>query len=83
MNDKQLFRLSCNNNSSLKSRQVGFVGDPAETLELWCYVDADFAGDRADLTSTSGVFLVLVGPHTFYPLCYSGKKTNLSIPLNA
>ena len=44
---------------------VGFLGDPKEDLELSLYCDADFAGDRTDLKSTSGGFLVLTGTHSF------------------
>ena len=65
--------MSCIN-GSLDNRQMGFVGGPPADLELWLFVDADFAGDRSDLKSTSGGFLVLVGPNTFFPLGYVCKK---------
>ena len=55
-------------------RQVDFVGDPPEKLSLALYADSDLAGDRRDMKSTSGIFLALVGPHTFYPLCAVSKK---------
>ena len=37
-------------------------------LELRFYVDADFAGDRLSGKSTSGGYLVLHGPNSFFPL---------------
>ncbi len=64
--DRMLLRMMSYINGSLSARQVGFTGDPPEDLELWLFVDADFAGDRADLKSTSGGFLVLAGPNTFF-----------------
>jgi hypothetical protein len=39
--------------------QIGFIGDPPDKLKLALFSDADFAGDRNDLKSTSGVFLAL------------------------
>ena len=57
--------MNCYINDSLEYREVGFIGDPPEKLFLGLYVDADFAGDRSDMKSTSGVFLVLLGPHSF------------------
>ncbi len=55
-------------NGSLEWRQVGFVGDKPEDLEVGLFSDADFAGDRADMKSTSGVFLALYGTHSFFSL---------------
>ena len=50
-----------------------------EQLELGLLTDSDFAGDRKDMKSTSGVFLALYGTHTFFPLCSaSTKQTNVS-----
>ena len=53
---------------------MGFIGDSPEDLELWLFVDADFAGDREDLKSTSGGFLVLAGPNSYFPLGQVCKK---------
>ena len=75
-----LFRMMSYINGSLDTRQVGFVGDPPADLELWLFVDADFAGDQSDLKSTSGGFLVLVGPNTFFPLGHVCKKADMPIP---
>ena len=52
----------------------GKIGDPAEDLELSLFADADFAGDRDDAMSTSGNFLVLTGPNTYFPLTWSSTK---------
>ena len=72
--DKCLHRLMCFINSTLGHRLVGAVRDPPNQLKLRLYVDADFAGDRLDCKSTSGVFLALVGPRTFFPLSWLSKK---------
>ena len=45
-----------------------------DKVYLALFADADFAGDRRDMKSTSGVFLALVGPHTFYPLGFIARK---------
>ena len=72
--DAKLHRLVSYINASKGMRQVGFIGDTADKLSLALYADSDLAGDRRDCKSTSGIFLVLVGPHTFYPLGAISKK---------
>ena len=52
---------------SRELRQMGFIGDEFKDLQLCLCTDADVAGDRSDLTSTSVVFLSL-GTHSFWPL---------------
>ena len=64
----------CYINSSLGCRQIGFIGDPPEALEMAVFSDADFAGDREDAKSTTGIFVALTGPHSFYPLTAASKK---------
>ncbi len=59
---------------SAEWRQIGFIGDTPDELELGLFSDADFAGDRADMRSTSGVFLALYGTHRFFPLSGQSKK---------
>ena len=59
---------------SLDHKQIGFIGDPLDKLELDLFADADFAGDRRDMKSTSGVFFALWGPHSFFPLGAICKK---------
>jgi hypothetical protein len=72
--DKALYRLICYIQSTLEHRLTGTVGDCSAALRLRLYVDADFAGDRLDSKSTSGGFLVLYGPNTFFPLAWICKK---------
>ena len=48
-------------------------------MYLGLYSDADFAGDRETLKSTSGVFLAILGPRSFYPVtAISQKQTAVS-----
>ena len=55
-------------------RQIGFIGDAPNDLRLGLLSDADFAGDRASMRSTSGVFLALYGYHCFSPLSGQSRK---------
>ena len=64
----------CYVNSSLEMRLSAFVGDSADQWELVCYSDADFAGDKETMRSTTGVFLCIRGPHTFVPLAAQSKR---------
>ena len=61
-------------NSTTRYGLKGKIGDPPEDLELSLFVDADFAGDRDDTKSTSGNFLVLTGPNTYFPLTWASAK---------
>ena len=72
--DKMLHRLMCYLNSTPEYRLVGKVRDPPEALWLRLYVDADFGGDRSDVKSTNGGYLVLCGPNTFFPLAWVAKR---------
>ena len=74
MCDRKLFRIIKYMNGSVQWRQIGFTGDSPDELELGLFSDADFAGDRADMRSTSGVFLALYGIHSFFPLSGQSKK---------
>ena len=40
---------------------------------LW-FVDADYAGDKTNSWSTSGVFIAIVGPRTYVPIVAVSKK---------
>jgi hypothetical protein len=78
-NDKQLYRLICYLNSTLDFYLEGYIGDKASDLRLRLYADADFAGDSGDARSTSGGYLVVVGPNSFFPLSWvSRKQTSVS-----
>mgnify|MGYP001407813720 CR=1 FL=1 len=72
--DKKLHKMMCYIQTSLPYRQVGFIGDPPSELWLDLFTDADHAGDREDMKSTSGTLLALRGPNTFFPLGAVSKK---------
>ncbi len=72
--DRKLFRIIKYINGTSSWRQIGFVGDSPSELSLGLFSDADFAGCKASQRSTSGVFLALYGPHTFFPLSAQSKK---------
>ncbi len=72
--DAQLLRVMRYLNGSREFRHIGFIGDEFKDLQLCHYTDAEFAGERSDLKSTSGVFWQLVGTHSFWPLCGQSKK---------
>ncbi len=55
--DRKLYRIIKYMNGSAAWRQIGFIGDGPEELELGLFSDADFAGDRDSMRSTLGVFL--------------------------
>ena len=72
--DKRVRRLYEYINATKHYRLQCFVRDPPELLELFAYVDADFAGNKEDSKSTSGGLLVLYGPTTWFPLCWVSKR---------
>ena len=73
-NDRQAHRLICYIDSTKHHRLVGHVNDCPDDLKLSLYVDADFAGEKAHARSTSGGYLVLAGPNTFFPLAWVSKR---------
>ena len=57
----------------------GWVGDGPDDLLLRLFSDADFAGDRPSMKSTTGGYLALAGPNTWFPLgCKSKRQTATS-----
>eukprot|EP00972_Heterocapsa_arctica_P058659 8649221-Heterocapsa_arctica.AAC.1 len=64
----------CYVNSSLDLGFKGHIGDSPELLVLSLYSDADFAGDKDTSKSTSGIFIALTGPNSFYPLNATSRK---------
>ena len=72
--DKALHRLMCYINCTSSHCLSGFVGDGPSALRLRLYADADFAGDRPEFKSTSGVFLAMVGPNTFFLLAAKAQQ---------
>ena len=67
--DKKVLRLI-----QCIARLVGTIQDKPEDLELRLFVDADFAGDKSTARSTSGGFLALSGPNSFFPLAWISKR---------
>ena len=72
--DKKLLRLIQYIHATPHYRLAGSINDKEEDLELQLYVDADFAGDKENARSTSGGFLVLRGPTSFFPLAWVSKR---------
>ena len=72
--DKALHRLICDINSTLDYRLKGYIGDKMDDLRLSLYSDADFASCKETSRSTSGLFLSLEGPNSFFPLNAQSKK---------
>ena len=57
----------------------GMLCDHVSQLELWLFVDADLASDPESTRSTSGAWLVLVGPSTWVPITWINfKQTSTS-----
>ena len=69
-----LHRLICYINSSLDYKLKGHIGDKPESINLTLYSDADFAGCIETAKSTSGVFIALTGPNSFFPLNAISKR---------
>ena len=72
--DRKVQRLMEYMNSTVDYKLKGYVGDSTDDLELWLFVDADLAGDTEDARSTSGGFLVIVGPSTWFPITWIHNK---------
>jgi hypothetical protein len=77
--DRALHRLMCYIHSTHHIREVGWVGDSAEDVSIHLFADADFGGDKETSRNTSGAFLCLAGPDTFFPIqAFSKKQTAVS-----
>ena len=61
-------------NNTSKLVLHGAVGDPIPEFQLAAFSDASHADDLDDSVSTSGGFVAIVGPSTFFPICASCKK---------
>ena len=72
--DRMLHRLVCYINSSLDYKLKGYIGDSSKDLKITLFSDADFAGCLDTAKSTSGVFIALTGPNSFFPLNAISKK---------
>ena len=51
-----------------------WVGDKPKNIQFALFADASFASWLGDSKSTSGCFLVLMGPNTFVPISWFCKK---------
>ena len=64
--DKQLHRLMRYVQGTLEWRQIGYAGDSLEELVPLLFCDADFAGSKSDMRSTSGILIAMSGPSTLW-----------------
>ena len=72
--DRRLHTLVCYINPSLDYKLKGHVGDSSKNVHLTLFSGADFAGCLDTAKSTSGVFIALTGPNSFFPLNAISKK---------
>ena len=72
--DRRLHRLVSYMNCIKDWVQHSYVGDNFSDIRLGLFTDADFAGDKTDSKSTSGVFIAAGGPHTYAPIVSISKK---------
>ena len=68
-----LHRLVSYIQSTLDLTMRSFIGDRFRDCQLWLFADADFAGEH-DSKSTTGSYMVLVGPNTYFPINAFSKK---------
>ena len=72
--DKRLYRLVCYLWSTKTHKLFGQIADPVENLRLVLYTDADHASGIDFVQSTSGGYLCIEGPSSFWPLSWMSKK---------
>ncbi len=72
--DHRLHRLVSYMHHTRTWMQYAYVGDKFEDCALALFADADFAGDKTDSISTSGIMVAAVGPRTFVPIKTISKK---------
>ena len=61
-------------NSTKDYVQTSYRGDRMDDLKLTLFFDADFAGDKSDSRSITGVVVCVAGPTTFFPIVTLSKK---------
>jgi len=71
--DQAIYRMMCYVHSTLKWRQIGYVGDDLPEVKFHLYADADFAGDPSK-KSTSGLHLAVAGSLTYFPIQGQSKR---------
>ena len=72
--DKRLHRLVEYIDSSIDFVQVGWIADKADDLQAVLAADADLAGHVPTAKSTTGVFLSIRGPKSFWPVTGISKR---------
>ena len=70
----KLHRMMCYIHSTLKWKHMGWVGDSIKDVLPHLFADADFAGCVQSSRSTSGSFLCVRGPATFFPMALQSKR---------
>ena len=77
--DVGLHRLVSYIQSTLDLTMQSFIGDQFRDCQLWLFAEADFAGEH-DSKSTTGSFMALVGPNTYFPInAFSKKQTAITM----
>ena len=72
--DKRLHRLVSYMHHHKDHVQLAWIGDTPDKIKVAMFVDASFAADLVDSKSTTGAYIVLIGPNTFVPLNWICKK---------
>ena len=80
MSDRKVFRIIRYTNGTVEWRQIGFIGDNPDELELGFFSDADYAGDRDSMRSTPGVFRARVRHSQLLPAKWAKQEANGCIP---
>ena len=58
--DLRLHRLMCYVNTTKDAELIGHIGDDASKIQLGVWSDADFAGCKVTMRSTSGTYMALI-----------------------
>jgi hypothetical protein len=72
--DRRLHRLVSYMHLTVNHKQYAYVGDEFSQCTIALFADADYAGDKTNSWSTSGVFIAIVGPRTYVPIVAVSKK---------
>jgi hypothetical protein len=64
--DRRLHRFMCYINCTKHHVQTSYCGDRMDDLKFALFCDADFAGDKSDSKSTTGVVVCVAGPTTLF-----------------
>ena len=78
--DRKLFRIIKYMNGTAAWRQIGFVGDPPEELEIGLYSDADVAGDKATQKKHLGCLPRRLRPSQLLPALCAEQEADRCLP---